>query len=196
MIQDLRRRIAEDDLVHGRGAAQRRRARRLPRPHRRRCAARAADEDRDRLRQRRRRRIAPALFRRLGCELVELFCEVDGRFPNHHPDPSRPENLQDVIRALRETDAELGLAFDGDGDRLGVVCKDGEIIYPDRQLMLFAEDVLCRACRAARSSTTSSAPQAGPVDPRARRPADDVEDRPCAAQGQAAGDRRRCSPAR
>jgi len=88
--------------------------------------------------------VAPALFRKLGCELVELFCEVDGNFPNHHPDPSKPENLQDVIRALRETDAELGLAFDGDGDRLGVVTKDGEIIYPDRQLMLFAEDVLSR----------------------------------------------------
>jgi len=86
--------------------------------------------------------IAPELFRRLGCEVVELFCEVDGSFPNHHPDPSKPENLQDVIRALRDTDAELGLAFDGDGDRLGVVTKDGEIIYPDRQLMLFAEDVL------------------------------------------------------
>ena len=88
--------------------------------------------------------VAPALFRRLGCELVELYCDVDGNFPNHHPDPSKPENLQDVIRALRETDAEIGLAFDGDGDRLGVVTKDGEIIYPDRQLMLFAEDVLSR----------------------------------------------------
>ncbi|QDF98204.1 phosphomannomutase/phosphoglucomutase [Azoarcus sp. DD4] len=88
--------------------------------------------------------IAPALFRKLGCELVELFCEVDGNFPNHHPDPSKPENLEDVVRALKETDAELGLAFDGDGDRLGVVTKDGEIIFPDRQLMLFAEDVLSR----------------------------------------------------
>ena len=88
--------------------------------------------------------VAPQLFRRMGCELVELFCDVDGRFPNHHPDPSKPENLEDVIRALKETDAELGLAFDGDGDRLGVVTKDGEIIYPDRQLMLFAEDVLSR----------------------------------------------------
>ena len=88
--------------------------------------------------------VAPALFKRLGCELVELFCEVDGHFPNHHPDPSKPENLADVIRALRETDAEIGLAFDGDGDRLGVVTKDGEIIFPDRQLMLFAEDVLSR----------------------------------------------------
>ncbi|MDR2240076.1 MAG: phosphomannomutase/phosphoglucomutase [Zoogloeaceae bacterium] len=87
---------------------------------------------------------APELFRRMGCELVELFCAVDGAFPNHHPDPSKPANLQDLIRALRETDAELGLAFDGDGDRLGVVTKDGEIIYPDRQLMLFAADVLMR----------------------------------------------------
>ena len=88
--------------------------------------------------------IAPELFRRLGCEVIELFCEVDGNFPNHHPDPSKPENLKDVQRALRKTDAELGLAFDGDGDRLGVVTKDGEIIYPDRQLMLFAADVLTR----------------------------------------------------
>ncbi len=87
---------------------------------------------------------APELFRRMGCEVIELFCEVDGRFPNHHPDPSKPENLKDVIRTLKETDAELGLAFDGDGDRLGVVTKDGEIIYPDRQLMLFAADVLTR----------------------------------------------------
>jgi phosphomannomutase/phosphoglucomutase len=87
---------------------------------------------------------APELFRRMGCEVIELFCEVDGNFPNHHPDPSKPENLRDLIRALKETDAELGLAFDGDGDRLGVVTKDGEIIYPDRQLMLFAADVLTR----------------------------------------------------
>jgi len=88
--------------------------------------------------------IAPELFRRMGCEVIELFCKVDGNFPNHHPDPSKPENLRDVQRVLRETDAELGLAFDGDGDRLGVVTKDGEIIYPDRQLMLFAADVLTR----------------------------------------------------
>lgn len=88
--------------------------------------------------------VAPELFKRLGCELVELFCDVDGNFPNHHPDPSKPENLADVIRALKETDAEIGLAFDGDGDRLGVVTKDGEIIFPDRQLMLFAADVLSR----------------------------------------------------
>ena len=88
--------------------------------------------------------VAPELFKELGCDIVPLFCEVDGRFPNHHPDPSKPENLADVIRALRETDAEIGIAFDGDGDRLGVVTKDGEIIYPDRQLMLFAADVLSR----------------------------------------------------
>lgn len=88
--------------------------------------------------------IAPELFKRLGCDIVPLFCEVDGHFPNHHPDPSKPENLADVIRALEVTDAEIGIAFDGDGDRLGVVTKDGEIIYPDRQLMLFAADVLSR----------------------------------------------------
>jgi phosphomannomutase/phosphoglucomutase len=88
--------------------------------------------------------LAPKLFKKLGCELVELFTEIDGNFPNHHPDPAHPENLQDVIRALKETDAEIGFAFDGDGDRLGVVTKDGQIIYPDRQLMLFAEEVLSR----------------------------------------------------
>ncbi|MGA9915296.1 MAG: phosphomannomutase/phosphoglucomutase [Paraburkholderia sp.] len=88
--------------------------------------------------------LAPKLFKKLGCELVELFTEIDGNFPNHHPDPAHPENLQDVIRALKESDAEIGFAFDGDGDRLGVVTKDGQIIYPDRQLMLFAEEVLSR----------------------------------------------------
>jgi phosphomannomutase/phosphoglucomutase len=87
---------------------------------------------------------APELYRRLGCEVAELFCEVDGSFPNHHPDPSRPENLADVQRALAQGKGELGLAFDGDGDRLGVVTKSGRIIYPDRQLMLFAADVLKR----------------------------------------------------
>ncbi|MDF3011651.1 MAG: putative phosphoglucomutase [Burkholderiales bacterium] len=88
--------------------------------------------------------LAPRLFRRLGCEVTELFCEVDGRFPNHHPDPAQPENLQDLIRTLKNSKAELGFAFDGDGDRLGVVTKDGEAIFPDRQLMLFAKDVLSR----------------------------------------------------
>jgi len=87
---------------------------------------------------------APKLYRRLGCKVIELFCEVDGNFPNHHPDPSKPENLEDLIRELKSGEAELGLAFDGDGDRLGVVTKAGNIIYPDRQLMLFAADVLSR----------------------------------------------------
>jgi phosphomannomutase/phosphoglucomutase len=88
--------------------------------------------------------LAPRLFRRLGCEVEELFCEVDGNFPNHHPDPSQPENLVDLVAALAKGDAELGLAFDGDGDRLGVVTKDGAVIFPDRQLMLYAADVLSR----------------------------------------------------
>ena len=87
---------------------------------------------------------APAIFRALGCEVLELFSEVDGHFPNHHPDPSKLDNLNDVIHALKTTDAELGLAFDGDGDRLGIVTKDGQIIFPDRQMTLFAQDVLSR----------------------------------------------------
>jgi len=87
---------------------------------------------------------APALYRKLGCEVEELFCEVDGTFPNHHPDPSQPENLKDLIAALKKGNAEIGLAFDGDGDRLGVVTKAGKVIFPDRQLMLFAADVLKR----------------------------------------------------
>jgi phosphomannomutase/phosphoglucomutase len=87
---------------------------------------------------------APELYKRLGCEVEELFCEVDGTFPNHHPDPSQPDNLADLIKALRNGDAEIGLAFDGDGDRLGVVTRDGKVIFPDRQLMLFAADVLSR----------------------------------------------------
>jgi phosphomannomutase len=87
---------------------------------------------------------APAILRALGCEVTELYSKVDGDFPNHHPDPSKPENLADLIRTVQSTDAEIGLAFDGDGDRLGVVTKDGKIIYPDRQLMLFAKDILAR----------------------------------------------------
>lgn len=87
---------------------------------------------------------AKKLYEALGCEVEELFCEVDGNFPNHHPDPSVPDNLTDLINALRTGDSEIGLAFDGDGDRLGVVTKGGNIIYPDRQLLLFAEDVLKR----------------------------------------------------
>jgi phosphomannomutase / phosphoglucomutase len=88
--------------------------------------------------------IAPALYRRLGCEVEELYCEVDGRFPNHHPDPSVPKNLAELIETVRNGKSELGIAFDGDGDRLGLVTKDGEIIFPDRQLMLLAKDVLSR----------------------------------------------------
>ena len=87
---------------------------------------------------------AKKLYNEIGCRVDELFCEVDGHFPNHHPDPSVPENLNDLISALKTTRAEIGLAFDGDGDRLGVVTKEGNIIYPDRQLLLFAEDVLKR----------------------------------------------------
>lgn len=145
LIQDLRRRIAEDDLVHGEGTLSHADVindyvqrvlsdTKLARPMKLvvDCGNGIAGA------------VAPQLLKGLGCELVELFCDVDGTFPNHHPDPSKPENLEDVIRALKETDAELGLAFDGDGDRLGVVTRDGQIIYPDRQLMLFAADVLSR----------------------------------------------------
>ena len=100
--------------------------------------------------------------RRRSCARSAARCasstrEVDGDFPNHHPDPSKPENLAELIETVRTTDAELGLAFDGDGDRLGIVTKDGQIIYPDRQLMLFAQDVLSRVTAAPRSSSTSSA---------------------------------------
>jgi phosphomannomutase len=87
---------------------------------------------------------APAILRAIGCEVTELFSEVDGNFPNHHPDPSKPENLKDLIAALKSGGAELGLAFDGDGDRLGIVTREGNNIYPDRQMMLFAQDVLSR----------------------------------------------------
>ena len=87
---------------------------------------------------------APAILRAIGCEVTELFSEVDGNFPNHHPDPSKPENLRDLIAALKSSGADLGLAFDGDGDRLGIVTRGGNNIYPDRQMMLFAQDVLSR----------------------------------------------------
>jgi len=87
---------------------------------------------------------APGILRALGCEVIDLYSRVDGDFPNHHPDPSKPENLADLIKVVHATDAELGLAFDGDGDRLGVVTKGGNIIYPDRQLMLIARDILSR----------------------------------------------------
>ncbi|MFK5913322.1 MAG: phosphomannomutase/phosphoglucomutase [Woeseiaceae bacterium] len=88
--------------------------------------------------------VAPKLFKALGCEVIELFCEVDGNFPNHHPDPSQPENLGDLIAEVKNKNADLGIAFDGDGDRIGVVSGDGKIIWPDRLMMLFAKDVLSR----------------------------------------------------
>ncbi len=88
--------------------------------------------------------VAPRLFRRLGCEVLELFSEVDGNFPNHHPDPSKLDNLKDLVLALGKGNSELGLAFDGDADRLGVITKGGKIVFPDRQLMLYAKDVLSR----------------------------------------------------
>ena len=144
-IQALRRRIEKGDLNRGSGAYRREDVReaylnritgdvRLARPVRLvvDCGNGVAGAT------------APELYRRLGCELTELYCEVDGSFPNHHPDPSQPKNLADVQKALAAGNGELGFAFDGDGDRLGVVTKSGKIIYPDRQLMLFAADVLDR----------------------------------------------------
>ena len=88
--------------------------------------------------------VIPTLLNMLGCTVTELFCEVDGNFPNHHPDPSKPENLQDLIDAVKLNKADIGLAFDGDGDRLGVVTSKGDIIWPDRVLMLYAMDILGR----------------------------------------------------
>ncbi len=88
--------------------------------------------------------LAPALIEQLGCEVIPLFCDVDGTFPNHHPDPGKLKNLQDAIAAVAEHQADLGLAFDGDGDRVGVITPSGHVIYPDRVMMLFAEDVLSR----------------------------------------------------
>ena len=86
--------------------------------------------------------LGPVLLRTMGCEVIELFCDVDGNFPNHHPDPSKPENLSELISTVKHYNADLGIAFDGDGDRLGVVDSNGKIIWPDRQMMLFAKDVL------------------------------------------------------
>ena len=144
-IQAVRRRIADGRLAQGKGA----------------YAARDVSEDYlarivSDVRLARRMKIvvdcgngvagklAPELYRRLGCEVIELYCEIDGTFPNHHPDPSKPENLADLIARVAASGAELGLAFDGDGDRLGVVTRDGEMIFPDRQLMLYSADVLSR----------------------------------------------------
>ena len=150
-IQDLRRRIEEDDLESGRDTLGRGRVRAteivgdyirricteipaVPAHQARKividCGNGVAGV------------VAPRLFRALGHDVVELYCEVDGDFPNHHPDPSVPENLRDLVASVREHGADLGLAFDGDGDRLGVVDGQGNIIWPDRQMMLFAADVL------------------------------------------------------
>lgn len=88
--------------------------------------------------------VAPKLLKAMGCELIELYCDVDGKFPNHHPDPSKPENLRDVIEAVKLHSADIGLAFDGDGDRVGVIDSEGKVLWPDRLMMLFAADVLSR----------------------------------------------------
>ena len=88
--------------------------------------------------------LAPQLFRQLGCEVSELYCEIDGHFPNHHPDPADPKNLRDLIETVTRERLDVGLAFDGDGDRLGVIAPDGTIIWPDRQMILYARDVLER----------------------------------------------------
>jgi phosphomannomutase / phosphoglucomutase len=88
--------------------------------------------------------VAPGVLEGIGCEVLPLYCDVDGKFPNHHPDPSDPDNLKDLVLSVRQVNADLGLAFDGDGDRLGVVTASGEVIFPDRLLMLFARDVLTR----------------------------------------------------
>jgi hypothetical protein len=191
MIQDLRRRIANADFCDGRGVVRHASIRqayldrivgdvKLARPMKIviDCGNGVAGS------------VAPELFRRMGCTVTPLYCEVDGNFPNHHPDPSKPENLEDLQRALRETNAELGLAFDGDGDRLGVVTKDGEIIYPDRQLMLFAADILARNpgaqiiydVKCSRWVAESVRFQGGE--------AADVEHRPRPDQDQAEGNRR------
>jgi phosphomannomutase/phosphoglucomutase len=144
-IQALRQRLLDGDLTHGSGKVTREDVReaylaritsdvKLARKMRIAidCGNGVAGE------------LAPALMRRLGCEVTELFCEIDGNFPNHHPDPAHPENLQDLIKTVTQGGYDVGLAFDGDGDRLGVISPDGHIIWPDRQLILYARDVLSR----------------------------------------------------
>jgi phosphomannomutase/phosphoglucomutase len=142
-IQALRQRLVDDNLSHGQGNMRQADVRdayierivsdvRLARPMKVAldCGNGVASE------------MGPRLMRALGCELTELFCEIDGNFPNHHPDPSQPKNLQDLMAELKKGGYDVGLAFDGDGDRLGVVTPDGQIIWPDRQLILFARAVL------------------------------------------------------
>jgi phosphomannomutase/phosphoglucomutase len=144
-IQGLRQRLIDDRLSHGTGTVTKKNVRdayleriladvKLARPLRVGidCGNGVAGET------------APELIRRLGCETTELYCDVDGTFPNHHPDPSHTENLQDLIAAVKSKKLDVGLAFDGDGDRLGVISPDGEIIWADRQMMLYARDVLSR----------------------------------------------------
>jgi phosphomannomutase / phosphoglucomutase len=144
-IQAIRRRIVDNRLTHGSGTVTQQNVRsayldrivsdvKLARPLRIAidCGNGVAGET------------APELMRRLGCATTGLYCEVDGTFPNHHPDPSHPENLQDLIAVVKEKKLDLGLAFDGDGDRIGVIAPDGEIIWADRQMMLYARDVLSR----------------------------------------------------
>lgn len=144
-IQSLRQRLVDNNLTHGSGTVTQQHVRdayldriiadvKLARPLRIAidCGNGVAGAT------------APELMRRLGCEVTELYCEVDGTFPNHHPDPSHPENLQDLIATVKEKKLDLGMAFDGDGDRLGVIAPDGEIIWADRQMVLYARDVLSR----------------------------------------------------
>ena len=144
-IQGLRQRLLKNDLVHGDGRVTQRDVRadylaritgdvKLARKLRVAvdCGNGVAGE------------LAPELLRRLGCEVQELYCEIDGTFPNHHPDPAHPENLRDLIAAVKKNKLDVGLAFDGDGDRLGVITPDGDIVWPDRQLILYARDVLSR----------------------------------------------------
>ncbi|MBB3233049.1 phosphomannomutase/phosphoglucomutase [Halomonas stenophila] len=144
-ITDLYRRLQQDDLAEGRGEVREEDVREaylarilgdvsLARPLKAvvDCGNGVAGE------------LGPQLVERLGAETVPLFAEIDGTFPNHHPDPGKPENLEDLIRTVRETGADIGLAFDGDGDRLGVITPKGKLIYPDHLMMAFAEDMLSR----------------------------------------------------
>lgn len=144
-IQDLRRRIEEDDLLTGEGSIQ---TVSIDADYQQRivsdiqlakplklivdCGNGVAGE------------AAPALLRALGCEVTELYCEIDGNFPNHHPDPSKPENVAELRERVLAEGADLGLAFDGDGDRLGVIDAAGNLIFADRQMMLYAQDILAR----------------------------------------------------
>ena len=86
--------------------------------------------------------VAPELFKRMGCDVIELYSEVDGNFPNHHPDPGKLENLEDIISKVKDKNADIGFAFDGDGDRVGLITNAGYMIFPDKQMMLFSEDIL------------------------------------------------------